>query len=302
VSKILITGGTGLIGRRLTAMLQERGHTISLLSRSRQDGPVKSWLWDVEKHFVEEGAFEGVDTIIHLAGAGIADKPWTKSRKLEILESRTHSSRLLYEELKKGNHTVTSFVAASAIGYYGFKDEDRMLKETDAPGDDYLAGVVRKWEEEVDQISSLNIRVVKIRVGVALSMDGGALREIVKPVQLFAGAPLGSGKQYLSWIHLDDLCRMFIEAVENPSFEGPYNGVAPGPITNRDLTKAIARKLKRPLILPAIPGFALRILFGEMADLVLKGNRVSSEKIEQAGFEFSYPTIDKALDDLLSRR
>lgn len=300
MSKILITGATGLIGTRLTEVLQQGGHTVMHLSRRKRDGAIKTWEWNIDKHHIEEGAFDGVDTVIHLAGAGIADKPWTKARKRELLESRTHSTRLLYEELKKRNHSVTSFVSASAIGYYGFADESRMLVETDPPGNDFLAGVVKKWEDEINAVSELNIRVVKLRVGVVLTMEGGALKEIVRPVKLYAGAPLGNGNQYLSWIHIEDLCRVFLNAVQNPSFEGAYNAVAPHPVTNRELTKAIAHTLGKPLILPAVPGFALRLVFGEMADLVLKGSKVSSKKLEETGFGFKYRSINEALADLLS--
>ncbi len=300
MSKILITGATGLIGTRLTEVLQHGGHTVMHLSRRKRDGAIQTWEWNIDKHFVEEGAFDGVDTIIHLAGAGIADKPWTKARKRELLESRTHSTRLLYEELKRRNHTVTSFISASAIGYYGFADENRMLVETNSPGTDFLAGVVKKWEDEIDQISELNIRVAKLRVGVVLTMEGGALKEIAKPVKLYAGAPLGSGNQYISWIHIDDLCRVFVNAAESPSFRGAYNAVAPHPVTNRELTKAIAHTLGKPLILPAVPAFALKLVFGEMADLVLKGSKVSSKKLEETGFDFKYPSVDKALASLLS--
>ena len=299
MSKILITGATGLIGTHLTGMLQRQGHEVVHLSRRKSNGAIKTFEWNIEKHVIEEDAFEGVDTIIHLAGAGIADKPWTEARKREIVESRTHSTRLLYEALAKRRHAVTSFISASAIGYYGFADDAEMLVETDPPGTDFLAGVVKKWEDEIDQISALNIRVVKIRVGVVLTMEGGALKEIVKPVKLYAGAPLGKGNQYLSWIHIDDLCRVFSYAVEHKTFTGAYNAVAPEPVTNRLLTTEIARILRKPNLLPAVPGFVLKILFGEMADLVLKGSKVSSKKLEDTGFEFQYASLDKALADLL---
>lgn len=299
MSKILITGATGLIGTRLTRMLLGKGHTVAHLSRSKTDGAIRTWGWDIGRRYIEEGAFDGVDTIIHLAGAGIADKPWTAARKREILESRTHSTRLLYEELKKREHGVTSFISASAIGYYGFADKNHLLRENHPPGTDFLAGVVRKWEQEVDYISQLNLRVVKVRVGIVLSMDGGALKELAKPVKFFAGAPLGTGDQYMSWIHIDDLCRLFVEAVENPLLNGAYNGVAPTPVTNRELTRAVANIMGKPLFLPAVPAFVLKMLFGEMADLVLKGSKVSSQKVQETGFVFQFPSLEKALADLL---
>ncbi|MBA4055456.1 MAG: TIGR01777 family protein, partial [Marivirga sp.] len=238
----------------------------------------------------------------HLAGAGIADKPWTEERKREILESRTNSTRLLFDELKKGDHTVNVFISSSAIGYYGFGDKQEIFTEESNPGNDFLATVTRHWEKEVDAISALGIRVIKVRTGIVLSEKGGALMEIVKPVKFFAGAPLGSGEQYMSWIHLDDLCGLFIKAVEDPAMSGAYNGVAPNPVTNRDLTVTIARTLHKPLILPAIPAFVLKLLLGEMADLVLRGSKVSPQKILRAGYRFKFENLNEALADLLMKK
>jgi hypothetical protein len=298
---ILITGASGLIGTRLTELLQTEGHSVAHLSRSAQGGNVKTYVWDVKKQTLDEKAFDGVDTMIHLAGAGVADKHWTEERKREILESRTLSTRLLYNELKKGKHSVKTVVSASAIGYYGFDDNEKLFKENDLAGTDYLANVVRQWEAEVDNIASLGIRVVKIRIGIVLSEKGGVLKEVSKPVKLFAGAPLGSGKQNISWIHIDDLVNIFIKAMHDTSMEGAYNGTGPYAVTNRELTKAIAKALHRPVLFPAVPGFALRIFLGEMADIVLKGSKVSSEKIQSAGFTFRFDTLEKAIDDLLKR-
>ncbi len=303
MGNILITGGTGLIGRRLTELLTARGHTVSHLGRSKRgENNVRTFTWSIDAHRIDESAFDGVEAIIHLAGAGIADKRWTEERKREILESRTKSTRLLYEELKKRNHVVKTVVAASAIGYYGFDDEEKVFTEDSAPGDDFLAEVTRHWEKEIDAIADLGIRVVKIRTGIALSEKGGALMEIVKPVRLFAGAPLGSGRQFMSWIHVDDLCGIFIKAVEDPSLTGAYNGVAPNPVTNRVLTKEIARVLHKPLLLPPVPSFVLKILLGEMAALVLRGNRVSAKKILDAGYRFKFENIGEAMEDLLGKK
>jgi uncharacterized protein len=303
VAKILITGASGLIGKRLTEILSARGHQISHLGRSgKSSGAVKKFRWDVGKRFIEEGALENIDIIVHLAGAGIADKPWSDGRKREILESRTLSTRLLFQELKKGNHQVKAFVSASAIGYYGFEDESTLLTEDAPAGNDYLAQVVRKWEEEVDQVSTLGLRVVKIRTGIVLSEAGGALAEMVKPVKFYVGAPLGTGEQNLSWIHIDDLCFLFSKAIEDPSFSGPYNGVGPYPVTNSEFTKAIAQTLRKPLLLPKVPGFVLKLLLGEMAALVLRGSRVSSEKIRSKGFQFKFDTVESALNDLLNNK
>ena len=201
----------------------------------------------------------------------------------------------MYDALKKGNHNVKTFVSASAIGYYGLDDKDGFFQEDDKQGKGFLAEVVHQWEEFVDQISTLGIRVVKIRNGVVLSEKGGALKELIKPVKFYVGAPLGRGTQVLSWIHLDDLCRIFMRAIEDESMQGIYNGVAPNPVTNRDFTHRLAESIKRPIILPPIPSFVLKLLLGEMAGLVLKGVKVSSQKIQSTGFTFKFDKLDDAL-------
>lgn len=296
---ILITGASGLIGSRLTELLLQASHQVSHLGRSKRIGKVKSFVWDIGSSQIDPSAFEGIDTIIHLAGAGIADKRWTPARKKEILESRTKSSRLLFEELAKGNHSVKSVVSASAIGYYGFYHQDEVLTETTPAGNDFLADITKQWEAEVDKIETIGLRIVKVRVGIVLSEKGGALKEMAKPVKFFVGSPLGSGQQYISWIHLDDLCRIFVMAVENEKLRGPYNATGPYAVTNRQLTKAIAATLHKPLFLPAVPAFALKLFLGEMADLVLTGSNVSSKKIQQEGFQFEFTKLEDALADLL---
>lgn len=299
---VLITGGTGMIGRRLTQILQEKGYEVSHLSRSRKnDQPVKTYVWDIQKQEIEPEALQKADYIIHLAGAGVADKRWTESRKKVILKSRTESTRLLHNTLSNlGDRRLKAFISASAIGIYGADTGSAEIYETSPKGDDFLSDVVKRWEAVVDDINKLNIRTVKLRIGVVLSMEGGALPRIVQPIKLGAGAPLGSGQQYTSWIHVEDLCRMFIYALEQQDIEGVYNAVAPRPVTNKQLTQSAAQTLHKPLFLPNVPGFAIRLAFGEMASIVLGGNKVSSKEIEQKGFKFQYPNIDNALKDLLA--
>jgi len=296
--KILITGASGLIGSRLTELLLQKGYQVSHLGRTKKSGPVPSFVWDVESGKMDTEALAGVDTIIHLAGAGVADKRWTEARKKEILESRTKSSLLLYNTLANVNHTVKAIVSASAIGYYGFGFGEKILSEESNPGTDYLAQVTKQWEESVDKISSLNLRIVKLRIGIVLSEKGGALVEMAKPIRLGAGAALGTGKQYLSWIHLDDLCAMFIKAVEDDTMHGAYNAVSGDWVTNRELTKLIAKVLKKPLLLPNVPGFIMRIIVGEMAVIVVNGSKVSGDKIKKTGFVFRYTNLEEALESL----
>lgn len=297
---ILITGASGLIGARLTEMLLADGFQVVHLGRSKKEGTVPSFTWDVNWGVMDAEALNGVDAIIHLAGAGIADKPWTEKRKQEIRDSRTKSTRLLFDQLKKSNHTVKTFISASAIGYYGLDDNETVFTEESKPGSDFLASVVKNWEAEIDHIRELNIRTVKIRIGIVLSEKGGALKEMANPVRWGVGAPLGSGKQYMSWIHIDDLCRMFVFALKHEHLQGAYNGVGRSWVTNKELTQAIAKALKKPLWLPPVPGFVLKLMLGEMADLVLKGSKVSGEKMIQAGFTCHYPDLDGALISLLN--
>ena len=298
-TSILLTGASGLVGTRLTDMLLQKGYQVAHLGRLKRPGKVPSYVWNVAKGEFDPEALNGVDAIIHLAGAGVAEKRWTSRRKKEILESRTKSSALLYETLKKINNKVRAVVSASAIGYYGFGlDEKTLFTEESKPGNDYLSRVVVAWEREVDAIASLGIRVVKIRIGIVLSDKGGALKEMAGPIKIGIGSPLGSGKQILSWIHLDDLCAMFIRAVEDESMKGAYNAVSPQPVTNRDMTSALAKVLNRPLLLPPVPALVLRIMIGEMTDIVVNGRNVSSEKIRKTGFTFKFTDLKSAFDAL----
>ena len=296
--KILITGATGLVGSRLTELLIERGHSVTYLGRSKKSGKVQTFLWDPTSEKIDEQALNQPDAIIHLAGAGVAEKRWTASRKKEILESRTKSTALLCQALKNNYHNIKTFVSASAIGYYGFADEDKVFTEEDKPGIDFLSQVTRQWENEVDKVGNLGLRIAKLRIGIVLSNDGGALKEMAKPIKLGIGSPLGTGKQFLSWIHVDDLCQMFIKAVEDEKMNGAYNATTDW-CTNKEMTRAIADCLKKPLWLPAVPSFILKIILGEMTDVVLNGSKVSCEKIKMTGFHYNFANLSEALSDLL---
>lgn len=298
---VLITGGTGVIGRRLTQLLRQQGFQVSLLSRSAKALPdVTIYQWDIKKAQLDPQAIATADYIIHLAGEGIADGRWTDARKDEILTSRTQSTELIAKALRETKHHVRAFLGASAIGYYGGDTNDRPLVETTEGGTDFMAQVVRAWERSEDQVAALGIRTVKFRIGVVLMADGGALPKLAQPIRLGAGAPIGSGQQYISWIHLDDLCQLFITALTNESWRGVYNAVAPTPVTNETLTRAIAQVLHRPLLLPNIPAFAIKLAFGEMGIVVTGGNYVLNKRItDETAFRYKYADLTNALEDLL---
>lgn len=300
MQNILITGGTGLVGGRLTTLLHEKGYQVAHLSRKHsENNPVNTFVWDIQKGIIEEEALTFPDHIIHLAGANVADRRWTEERKKVILKSRTKSANLLFEKLHSTGHHVQTFVSASAVGIYGIDNGDRLITENSKYGNDFLANVTKAWEACADQMNELGIRVVKLRVGIVLSDKGGALKALSKPIRLGAGAPLGSGEQYMSWIHIDDLCNMFVKAIEDTDMHGAYNAVAPNPVTNETMTEKVAEVLNKPLLLPNVPAFVLKLLLGERASFILGGSKVSSAKMESTGFQYKFPGPGPALEDLL---
>lgn len=298
--KVLITGGTGLVGSHLIPMLKAKGHQVVVLSRSKDASkPYEIFEWDYKNDYIESGAFNGVDAVIHLAGAGVADKRWTPERKDEIYNSRTKTSHLLYKTLKEVPNEVKTFISASAIGYYGLNTGSTNLKENAPSGHDFLAHVVDAWETSTNKVTDLNIRLVQLRIGVVLANEGGALVELLKPP---IAAPLGKGNQYMSWIHIDDLCKMFVHSLENEQMLGTYNAVAPRPMTNNELTKEAAKAFGKTFVPVPVPGLVLKLMLGEMAKMVIGGNRVSCEKIMEAGFEFDYPKLADALNQLKNKQ
>ena len=304
MATILITGGTGLIGTALTRLLLERGYEVIILSRKKKDGSTAEFArWDPESGFIDPEAIRRADYIVHLAGAGVADRRWSAARKKVIVESRTKSSGLLAKALKEIPNKVTAVISASAIGWYG---PDPVIPnpkpfEEPAPADgDFLGETCRLWEEAIHPVSAAGKRLVIIRTGIVLSDKGGALAEFRKPVRLGVAAILGSGRQVVSWIHVDDLCRLYLAAIEQKEWLGVFNGVAPQPVDNRTLTLKLGRRLKGRYLVPIyIPSFFLKIALGEMSIEVLKSTTVSAKKTREAGFQFLYPSIDSALDALL---
>ena len=299
---ILITGGSGLVGTALTELLLQKGYRVSHLGRSPSMGKVKCYRWSAKEKYLDPRAFDDADVIVHLAGAGVAEKRWTPERKKEILESRTQSTALINESLKNIPNKINTVISATAVGYYGLTTTDNWCDESHGFGEDFLASVCKAWEAEADNIQSLDKRLVKIRVGVVLSIKGGALLQMAQPVKWFVGAPLGSGKQWVSWIHMDDLCGVFLKAVEDETMSGVYNGVAPNPVTNSAINKSIAKTLHRPLFLPPVPEWALKIMLGEMSQIVVTGARVSCDKIKSTGFTFKFTDANEAVKDLLSAK
>jgi uncharacterized protein (TIGR01777 family) len=295
MKNILITGGSGLVGKKITQLLERKGYAVAWLSRNPVKINQKSFSWDVDKKEIDTEAIHWADGIIHLAGEGVADKRWTNIRKKAILESRTGSTSLLFKAMENSDKKPSIFVSASAVGYYGFNTGNETMNESSPAGRDFLAQVVIAWENEVQKIEQLGLRTVLLRIGIVLDNKGGALVEMLKPP---VAAPLGNGKQWMSWICVDDLARMFLFAIEKEEVKGIYNAVGPKPATNEELTQKAAKKVGKPFIGLGVPGFALKLVLGEMAQMVLGGNKVSAKKIKDAGFEFRYPSLEEALEKI----
>jgi uncharacterized protein (TIGR01777 family) len=298
---VLITGATGLVGQELVNLLLQNGYTVHFLSTSKSklvsQNNYKGFFWNPKKAEIDTNALTGVDVIIHLAGASVAKK-WTTAYKEEIIESRVLSTQLLYQTLKKNSNQVKQIISASAVGIYP-DSLTNIYHETDLDIDvSFLGNVVKQWENEVSQFEKLEIIVSKIRIGIVLAKNGGALQEMAKPIQYGVGAAFGSGEQYQSWIHVQDLAAIFQFVMEN-QLPGIYNGVAPYPVTNSELTKAIAKTLGKPLFLPNIPKFVMKLILGEMHQILFSSQHVSCRKLLDENFQFKFASLDKALNDLL---
>ena len=307
---VLITGGTGLIGKGLTNVLLEKEYAVIILTRSPgksiSTNPQLSYAsWDIEKQAIDSAAIEKANYIIHLAGASVAEKRWTDRRKKEILDSRVKSSALLADAVRKYGNNLKAFISSSAIGFYGADNfsngNQQKFFENDLPTTDFLGSTCKKWEESIEPVASLGKRLVKLRTGIVLSNDGGALKEFTRPLKFGLATILGNGKQIISWIHIGDLVNMFLHAVENEKMNGVYNAVAPKPVSNKELILQLAKKRNRFFIPFYVPSFILKIVLGEMSIEVLKSATVSSAKIEESGFEFLYPTIETAISNLTGK-
>lgn len=295
---ILITGGTGLIGSKLSLALLAKGYQVRHLSRQPISSPlIKSYCWDIEQNSMDENALIGVHAIIHLAGASIAEKKWTDKRKAEIVNSRVNSTQLLFEYVQKMEQPIASFIAASATGIYPTNPQ-KLYNENAKPATDFLGDCCEKWENKIDQFNTLGIRTVKLRTGIVLAKEGGALPKMAKPIIAGVGAPIGDGKQWMSWIDEVDLVNMYIYALENISLNGAYNAVSPYPCSNQNFTQVLAKVLNRFILLPKIPSFVIRLLLGEMSIIVLGSTKVSAEKIISTGFKFNFEKLNESLNKI----
>ncbi|HKG07668.1 MAG TPA: TIGR01777 family oxidoreductase [Pedobacter sp.] len=298
---ILITGATGMVGKKLIQTLHEKGHEINVLSRKKGNiKHAKIYLWDVYNDKIDPECIEGIDTVIHLAGENIAEQKWTKERKQRIIDSRVKSAQLIQKLIKDTNAPVKAFISASAVGYYG-DCGDEILTETSSNGYGFLAECCKLWEESVDKGKSLGLRIVKFRIGVVLGSGEGALAALDKPIRYFAGAPLGSGRQWIPWVHVDDIVSMFAAAVDDPRINGAYNACAPFPVTNETLTKAVAKAVHRPVWPVHVPEKILEMILGKMSIIVLTSTNTSTQKLLDEGFIFKYTHLEDALTDIYKK-
>lgn len=300
MKKILLTGGSGLIGTYLGNLLVKKGYEVAILSRSKQSSsPFTSYHWDPSTKTIDPEALNNTYALIHLAGANIGDKRWTKKRKQTIFSSRVNSLHFLYQQLEKQTTPIPVCIVASAVGYYGFGSAYTVFKETDPPASDFLAETCKQLELQSQNIAQLGTRTVCLRTGVVLSKQGGAFPKLKQSISLGIGSAVGSGKQIIPWIHIHDLCMQYLTVLEDSNYQGVYNAVAPEAVSNKQFNQLLAQIINKPFWNINVPSFLIKIVLGEMADLILKGNAVSANKIEAEGFTFTYPKIHDALGELI---
>ncbi|MFO7852558.1 MAG: TIGR01777 family oxidoreductase [Bacteroidota bacterium] len=300
-STVLITGGTGLVGQILIALLNNSGYRVRILTRAKRSlENAEAYRWDIDSGYVEADAVEDVDHIIHLAGENIGKGRWTKSKKKSILGSRTASTRLLFDVIEKRNPALRSFTSASATGYYGAVTSDRIFNEKDPPGDDFLAKVCVQWEEAAGMFRSGGYRTTIVRTAPVLSKEEGILARVLPTISLRFSPLFGKGKHYFPWIHIDDLCGIYLKVLDDNNIDGVYNAVAPEDVTYKDFISTLSRVKKQKILMPPTPELPWKILFGEKSITLLEGSRVSADKIINAGYEFKYPELHKALKELIS--
>jgi uncharacterized protein (TIGR01777 family) len=288
---VLITGGSGLIGQALKKELETRKHRVAILSRQAKPEDQSVFYWDIDKQEIDDEALAFADVIIHLAGESIASRRWSKKQKKKIMESRKASTELLLDAIKRAPKKPEHLISASAIGYYGAITSDHIYAESDACGTDFLAQTVESWEASVNKIADSGLRVQKLRIGIVLSKDGGALPKLMKITKLGLASALGSGKQYMPWIALEDLVGSFVFLLENKTVKDVYNAVSTEHITNKAFMKQLAHTMNRAFFLPNVPAFLLKLLLGEMSAILLYGSRISSEALKKEGYKFRYTSF-----------
>jgi uncharacterized protein len=307
MATVLITGGTGLIGKALTALLTGKGYEVVILTRNTTGKKiipqVRYAAWDIKAQTIDVQAVVQSDYIVHLAGANVGDKRWTAKRKKEIVDSRTQSSALIIKTLRENKHRVKAMVSPSGIGWYGPDGAGKKsFVETDPPADDFLGETCRLWEAGVDPVTGLGIRLIKFRTGIVLGNEGGALKEFKRPLKFGVATILGSGRQVVSWLHLEDVCRIYLYGLENEQMSGVYNAVTAAPVTNKELILQLANMMRAKFYLPVhVPSFVLKIVLGEMSIEILKSTTVSNAKLQKAGFVFLYPSLQAALEQLVKK-
>jgi uncharacterized protein (TIGR01777 family) len=298
--RVTVTGATGRIGRHLVEALKQRGDEVTALSRDADKATellgVEAFAWNMKEDAAPKEALTGRDAIVHLAGEDVGQR-WSKAVKAEILDSREKGTRNLVHTIFDTNPRPRALICASAAGYYGAR-KDEIVNEYAAPGRDWLSEVCMRWERQADT-AKIGTRTVIVRTGVVLDADGGALAKMLPPFKAGLGGPIGSGKQYMPWIHLDDLVGIYIAAIDNPTFQGVINASAPEPVTNKAFAKALGQALHRPAVAP-VPGFSIKLLYGEMSQIVLTGARMVPSRAEELGYDFKHPDLDLALRDTLA--
>lgn len=295
MATILITGGTGLIGKNLKRKLIIKGYTVHVLTRNPKEKD--EFRWNINEKYIDVNAFKGVTHIIHLAGAGIADKRWTTKRKKELINSRVKSTNLLYKKVQDLKIPLKGFISASGIGYYGAITSDKIFTEEDTPENDFISTICIHWEKVAYQFKNIAIPTTILRTGVVLSKSGGALSKMNTPLFLSA---LGTGKQYIPWIHINDLCNLYIKAIEDSNFIGVFNAVAPEHQTNNNFTKTLGNTINKPVLPINAPSFVLKTALGEMASILLEGSKVSAEKVNKT-YNFIYPNLQSALNNIYKK-
>lgn len=300
---ILITGGSGMIGTRLTEMLKEKEYNVIWLSRERYiKAETPRYRWDYTKGEIDTEALDKADIIVHLAGSSLGDESWTRIKKQKIVESRVLTAKLLLETLLTINKKPDAFISASAVGYYGMHTDEKIYTEEDRPAvNDFLSRTCEKWEAAIFSFKDeMDIRTVALRTAFVISKESEAFKKMTFPTRFGLGSPMAKGNQYMNWIHLEDICGLYLKAIEDSAMQGVYNAVAPQFITNKEFMRTVAKEMKAPFIIPFVPSMILRLFMGESAGMILEGSRVSAEKTLNTGYQFKYATAKEAINASLT--